>query len=186
MLKTSYKHLNTIQKGSFAEAYAKMAFTLEGFEVYTAEYDDRGVDFVIRNDKGRYFSVQVKATGKSASPFIYAERFEMSPEFLLCAVRLVEAEIPKLYLACGTDWNEGKECLHFNPSGGNAGAYYEMRFSKKFSESLERHRFENYVQRLRQSCRVAEERIEQAGAANGSQPIRSETNRTSEAAGSGG
>jgi len=52
VLKTSYKRLNNIQKGSFAEAYAKMAFTLEGFEVYTSEYDDRGVDFVVRNNDG--------------------------------------------------------------------------------------------------------------------------------------
>src|SRR5206468_5647512 len=109
MLKTSYKHLNRIQKGSFAEAYAKMAFTLEGFEVYTTEYDDRGIDFVIRNNEGRYFSVQVKATGGAVSPFIYAEKFEASSDFLLCAVRLVEGKMPEIYLARGTDWNEEKE-----------------------------------------------------------------------------
>src|SRR5438034_3501282 len=130
MLKTSYKHLNNIQKGSFAEAYAKMAFTLEGFEVYTTEYDDRGIDFVIRNKEGRFFSVQVKATGGSASPFIYAEKFEASPDFLLCAVRLVEGEMPELYLARGTDWDAEKGCLHINPGGGDAGAYYELRFSR--------------------------------------------------------
>lgn len=148
MMKTSYKHLNNIQKGSFAEAYAKMAFTLEGFEVYTTEYDDRGVDFVIRNNQGNYFSVQVKATGESANPFVYAEKFERSSEFVFCAVRLVEGEMPQLYLARGADWPEGRECLHFNPGGGNAGAYYEMRFSRKASPTLKQHCFENYIHRL--------------------------------------
>lgn len=167
MLKTSYKHLNRIQKGSFAEAYAKMAFTLEGFEVYTTEYDDRGVDFVIRNHDGKYFSVQVKATGKSANPFVYAESFHVSRDFLLCAVRLIEGEAPEIYLAAGTDWDEEKECLHFNPGGGNAGAYYELRFSKRYSESLERHRFENYVEQLRGSHPVAPQRIESGAAPNG-------------------
>ncbi len=67
-----------------------MAFTLEGFEVYTTEYDDRGIDFVIRNNEGTCFSVQVKATSASASPFMFADKFEVPSEFLLCAVRLVE------------------------------------------------------------------------------------------------
>ncbi|MEO6036022.1 MAG: hypothetical protein ABIQ35_12270 [Verrucomicrobiota bacterium] len=154
MLKTSYKHLNNIQKGSIAEAYAKMAFTLEGFEVYTSEYDDRGIDFVIRNNKGSFFSVQVKSTGPSVSPFIYAKNFEASPDFLLCAVRLIEGSTPEIYLTCGTDWNEGKECLNFNQNGGNAGAYYELRFSKVYLESLKRHKFENYVLELKVSPSV--------------------------------
>ncbi len=147
-MRTSYKHLNKVQKGSFAEAYAKMAFTLEGFEVYTTEYDDRGIDFVIRNKEGNYFSVQVKATGAAANPFIYKKKFKASSDFLLCAVRLVEDEMPEIYLARGADWNAEKECLHFNPCGGAAGAYYEMRFSIMFSESLKRHSFENYVEHL--------------------------------------
>src|SRR5205823_7409877 len=101
MLKTSYKHLNTVQKGSFAEAYSKMAFTLEGFEVYTTEYDDRGIDFVIRNEEGKFFCVQVKAVGESANPFVYADKFEATSDFLVCVVRLVEGEMPEIYLACG-------------------------------------------------------------------------------------
>lgn len=128
-----------------------MAFTLEGFEVYTTEYDDRGVDFVIRNSDGRFFSVQVKATGKSANPFILGDKFEASSDFLLCAVRLVEGNPPEIYLVRGTDWNEEQECLHFNPSGGNAGAYYELRFSKKYSESLKRYNFQNYVEQLKRT-----------------------------------
>lgn len=149
VLKTSYKHLNTVQKGSFAEAYAKMAFTLEGFEVYTTEYDDRGIDFVVRHKPGAYLSVQVKSTGVSANPFIYADNFQCSSDFLVCAVRLLEGRLPELYLARGTDWNHNKECLHINPGGGDAGPYYELRFSKKYSRSLEQHRFENYVQCLK-------------------------------------
>ena len=167
MLKTSYKHLNTVQKGSFAEAYAKMAFTLEGFEVYTTEYDDRGVDFVIRNNDGIYFSVQVKAAGESVNPFVYAEKFHVSQDFLLCAIRLIEGDVPEIYLAAGTDWDEEKECPHFNPGGGNAGAYYELRFAKRYSGSLKRHRFENYVQHLRRSHAVAPERIAPSAAGNG-------------------
>jgi len=67
MLQTSYTHLNNIQKGCFAEAYAKMAFTLEAFEVYDTEYDDRGIDFITRWPSGPFLSVQVKATDKQSA-----------------------------------------------------------------------------------------------------------------------
>ena len=126
-----------------------MAFTLEGFEVYRTEYDDRGIDFVIRNEERKYFSVQVKAVGESANPFVYADKFETTSDFLFCAVHLVEGKTPEIFLARGTDWNEEKEFLHFNPGGGKAGAYFEMRFAEKYAKSSERHRFENYVHALR-------------------------------------
>jgi len=145
MLRTTYKHLNRIQKGSFAEAYAKMAFALEGFEVYTPEYDDRGIDFLIRNGAGKHFCVQVKATCESVNPFIYADKFDDSSEFLLCAVRLVDGKAPEIYLARGSDWKVEKECLHKNLGGGKAGAYYELRFSRRYSASLSKHSFEQYV-----------------------------------------
>lgn len=158
MLKTNYKHLNNIQKGSFAEAYAKMAFTLEGFEVYTTDYDDRGIDFIVRAPVGdRYLRVQVKSTDGSANPFVYSEKFEETPEFLVCAVRLVEGQVPQVYLARGTDWKQEMDCLHFNPEGGRAGAYYEFRFARKYSESMERHKFENYVEQLRKSHPIAQQ-----------------------------
>lgn len=149
MLKKNYKHLNTVQKGSFAEAYAKMAFTLEGFEVYTTEYDDRGIDFVIRNSTGRFYSVQVKATGHSANPFISESKFIDSEDFLVCAVRLGEGSEPSIYLARGCDWSEASDCLHYNASGGSAGPYYEMRFSNKNKQALERHSFPVYVEKLK-------------------------------------
>ena len=149
MLKKNYKHLNTVQKGSFAEAYAKMAFTLEGFEVYTTEYDDRGIDFVIRNSAGRFYSVQVKATVPTVNPFIYESKFIDSEDFLVCAVRLREGSEPEIYLACGCDWGEGSDCLHHNESGGNTGPYYEIRFSDKYQQALERHSFQVYIERLK-------------------------------------
>jgi hypothetical protein len=38
-----------------------MDFTLYGFEVYSSEVDDRGIDFVVRSASGRYYDVQVKS-----------------------------------------------------------------------------------------------------------------------------
>ena len=149
MLRTSYKHLNTVQKGSLGEAYSKMAFTLEGFEVYDAEYDDRGIDFVVRNNSGRFFSVQVKATNKTANPFIKKDKFSHTDDFLFCAVRLIEGESPALFLARGSDWGSGLECLNYNADGGSDGPYYEIRFAAKYATELAELEFQRYVEKIR-------------------------------------
>jgi len=126
-----------------------MAFTLEGFEVYNTEYDDRGIDFVIRNSLGKFYSVQVKATDENSNPFIRKEKFQSSDDFMLCAVRLVENKPPSLYLALGVDWTKDTECLHFNPEGGASGPYYEMRFSNKYLDELSQHEFQIYIEKIR-------------------------------------
>jgi hypothetical protein len=38
-----------------------MEFTLAGFDVYTSEVDEKGIDFIIRKDEDRYYDVQVKS-----------------------------------------------------------------------------------------------------------------------------
>jgi hypothetical protein len=149
MLRTTYNHLNKVQKGSLGEAFSKMAFTLEGFEVYDAEYDDRGIDFVVRNSSGQFLSVQVKATDKSVNPFIKEDKFFHTDDFLFCAVRLIEGTSPTLFLARGSDWGTGLECLHFNPSGGVSGPYYEMRFAAKYETELADLEFQRYVEKIR-------------------------------------
>lgn len=147
-MRTDYSHLNTVQLGSFGEAYSKMAFTLEGFEVYDSEYDDRGIDFVVRNANGVFFEVQVKTTGANANPFIIESKFSPADTFLFCAVRVVNDSLPKLYLARGSDWQLSKACLHHNPAGGDAGAYFEMRFAKKYESDLVELEFDRYVRML--------------------------------------
>ena len=149
MLKTSYGHLNTVQKGSLGEAFSKMAFTLEGFEVYDAEYDDRGVDFVVRNSSGRFLCVQVKATDKASNPFIKEDKFRHADDFVFCAVRLIDGDSPVLYVARGSDWGSDLECLNYNPGGGSSGPYYEIRFAAKYATELTQLEFQRYIERIR-------------------------------------
>ena len=56
----NWKKLNSLQLGKYAEYYVKMEFTLYGFDVYTAEVDDKGIDFVIRRNE-KYYDLQVKS-----------------------------------------------------------------------------------------------------------------------------
>lgn len=43
-----WSRLTHLQVGRFAGYFVKMEFTLYGFDVYQAEVDDKGIDFVIR------------------------------------------------------------------------------------------------------------------------------------------
>jgi len=126
-----------------------MAFTLEGFEVYNSEYDDRGVDFVVRNNSSNFFLVQVKATDNTVNPFIRESKFDAGRDFLFCAVRMVEERPLTLYLARGSDWFAEYDCLHINADGGALGPYYEMRFASKYNNELTQFEFANYVERIR-------------------------------------
>lgn len=115
---------NNLQKGAYGEALAKIMFIQSGFLVYTPEWDDRGVDFVVRksNPNGPMYDVQVKTTvrpkkeyGKSSNesnPCIYVNDSKgpmtsvdfLKDKFLFVAVRLIDGEEPILYLARGSDW----------------------------------------------------------------------------------
>ena len=61
MERFDWKQLTTLQVGRYAEYFVKMEFTLYGFDVYQAEVDDKGIDFVIRKDNDRYHDIQVKS-----------------------------------------------------------------------------------------------------------------------------
>ena len=61
MGKYDWARLNHLQIGKYAEYFVKMEFTLHGFDVYTSEVDDRGIDFVIRKDRNFYYDIQVKS-----------------------------------------------------------------------------------------------------------------------------
>ena len=60
--------LNKQQIGKYGEYLTKMEFTKYGFDVYTAEVDDKGIDFVIRNSGDKYFDIQVKSIRRYVKP----------------------------------------------------------------------------------------------------------------------
>ena len=62
MPNTNWSELSHLQLGRYAEYYAKMEFASYGYDVYTSEVDDHGVDFVARNPvDGQYYEIQVKS-----------------------------------------------------------------------------------------------------------------------------
>ena len=85
MRKYNWNRLSRLQISRYAEYFVKMEFTLFGFEVYTAEVDDRGVDFVIRKDD-RYYDVQVKSARGFKYIFFLKDKFNPRDNLLVAIV----------------------------------------------------------------------------------------------------
>lgn len=94
----NWSRLNAPQLGRYAEYLVKMEFLLCGCDVYTAEVDDHGIDFVARTKTGNHFDVQVKSLLRSQYVFLPKDKFRIHPSNLLALVRFVDGEPPMLFL----------------------------------------------------------------------------------------
>jgi hypothetical protein len=104
MERYKWSRLNTLQVGRYAEYFVKMEFTLHGFDVYQAEVDDKGIDFVIRKGHDRYYDIQVKSSRGFNYVFFRKEYFELREGLFAAIVVLDESEPPKLFLIPATAW----------------------------------------------------------------------------------
>lgn len=83
-----------------------MAFTKLGYDVYTAEVDDKGIDFVVRKNKNEYFDIQVKAIRRPTNyVFMKKECFCPCKNLLLALIMFEEQEEePCLMLIPSEEW----------------------------------------------------------------------------------
>lgn len=56
-----WSQLNLQQVGTYTEYFVKMELTMYGFQVYTTEVDNHGIDFVARHGRGTFLEIQVKS-----------------------------------------------------------------------------------------------------------------------------
>ena len=94
MPNTKWSELSAMQLGRYAEYYAKMEFTSYGFDVYTSEVDDHGVDFIAKSKDGIYFEVQVKSVRNDNYVFISKDKIVIDKRHLVCYIRFVEDYMP--------------------------------------------------------------------------------------------
>lgn len=102
-MRHDWEKLNNLQKGSFGEHFAKMEFAMYGLLVFTAEVDDRGIDFVARNENGLHFDIQVKTITGRHYTFIYESKFYEN--LIVSLVILNQLAPPEIYLFRKDDWN---------------------------------------------------------------------------------
>ena len=96
--------LSKPQLGRYAEYLVKMELTLHGLDVYTAEVDDKGIDFIVRKDGCHYYEIQVKSSRDLTYIFFSKDKFTLSDNLFAAIVLFSDDKPPELYLIPSTVW----------------------------------------------------------------------------------
>jgi hypothetical protein len=99
-----WSKLNHLQIGRFAEYRFKMQLVLYGLDVFSSEVDDRGIDFVIRQEPSRYWDVQVKSARNLNYVFLRKDRSRIRPNLLLGLALFEDGKEPDMYLIPISRW----------------------------------------------------------------------------------
>lgn len=99
-----WSRLNHLQVGRFAEYYVKMEFALYAFEIFTSEVDDRGIDFITRQENTGFLEIQVKAVRGNNYVFMHKDKFPLCSDRLAAVVILMDNQPPELFLIPSLAW----------------------------------------------------------------------------------
>lgn len=158
-LRNSRRHawskLNKQQVGAYAEYYFKMEFTMAGFQVYSTEVDDRGIDFVVRHETGPFRQIQVKsaridALEPSAYVFMQKAKFALQSDLLLALALFYEGQEPELFLVPAERWLTPDSVFCDRPYGGNLKSKPEwgLSISRRAMPLLSDFKFDQTIERL--------------------------------------
>lgn len=153
MSRYKWSNLNNQQVGAYAEYFVKMELTMHGFQVYSTEVDDRGIDFVVRRGKGPFVQIQVKSLRGTGYVFMEKTKFELHEHVYLALGLLRENEAPELFLIPSTVWRAPNGVfVDRNYEGLKSRPEWGINVSKKADPMLQPYAFLSTIKRL-----VAEE-----------------------------
>jgi hypothetical protein len=144
-----WSDLNKLQVGKYTEYFVKMELTMHGFEVYTTEVDDRGIDFVARHEGGPFIEVQVKSIRDSGYIYMEKTKFALRDSLFLAFVLLLDGAPPNLFLIPSRVWDNpiGVFVSH-DYEGRQSSPEWGLNVSRKNMPALEPYRFESTVAKL--------------------------------------
>ena len=136
MPNTNWSKLNHLQLGRYAEYYAKMEFASYGFEVYTSEVDDHGVDFVAKlPGENRYYEVQVKSVRDYGYIYMAKSKMpELSEDRLVCYLHFIDGQLPDVFVIPATAWKNPNAVLvdrKYDKPGQKSEPEWGINISKK-------------------------------------------------------
>lgn len=145
-----WSRLNTLQVGKYSEYFVKMELTMHGFQVYSSEVDDRGIDFVARYENGPFIEIQVKSLRSTGYVFMPKKSFRLRGNLYLALVLLSENQAPDFYLIPSAAWNSPDGIFVSRDYPGlKSPPEWGLNISKKNMSALKRYRFHLALQSLR-------------------------------------
>lgn len=138
--------------GTYGEYYAKMEFASYGFDVFTSEVDDHGVDFVVKGNNG-FYEIQIKSIqATSGYVFMRKENFNINNKDLyLCLLIFEQEKLPDLFLISADEWTNENALLRsrdYDKPGQKSPPEWGINTSKKNMPLLEKYRFENVIKTM--------------------------------------
>jgi len=139
--------LTTHQLGKYAEYLVKMECTRLGLDVYTAEVDDKGIDFVLRLGPDRYVDVQVKSLRGPGYVFMRESKFEPRENLWLVFVGFPQDEAPPtIHLFPSERWLKPvPPFVHRKYEGKKSEPEYGINIAEKWMELLDEHRLDRML-----------------------------------------
>ena len=149
MPRYQWSRLNNQQVGAYTEYFVKMELTMHGFQVYSTEVDDRGIDFVARYGRGPFVQVQVKSLRGMGYVFMDKTKFDLHEHVYLALGLLRENEPPELFLIPSTVWRAPDGVfVERNYEGLKSRPEWGLNVSKKNAPMLKPHAFLSTIERL--------------------------------------
>ena len=141
--------LTHLQLGRYAEYLVKMEFVGAGFDVYSAEVDDKGIGFVLRKDETRYYDVQVKSARGLNYIFLEKNKFQLRANLLAAVVLFTEDQPPTFYLVPAITWKKPNSLfVDHDYEGRKSKPEWGLNLSKRNLPLLEEYRFDLQRQEL--------------------------------------
>ena len=108
-----WSELTPLQLGRYAEYYAKMEFASYGYEVYTSEVDDHGVDFVVKvPGTAKFYEVQVKSVRDYSYSLILKSKMPiLTSHRLVCYLHFLDDQLPDVFVIPATAWDKPNAVL---------------------------------------------------------------------------
>ena len=139
-----WSRLTHLQRGRYAEYYAKMEFTSYGYEVYSSEVDDHGVDFVVKAPSNQFLEVQVKSLMGNGYIFISESKMPtLSDSRLICYIRFEDGKDPSIFIIPSTVWNLPNEVFvyrKYDKPGQTSEPEWGINISNKNFHIIEQYR----------------------------------------------
>jgi hypothetical protein len=150
MPNTNWSKLSHLQLGRYAEYYAKMEFASYGFEVYTSEVDDHGVDFIAKKPgKNEFYEVQVKSVREYGYVYITKAKMpELSNNRLVCYLNFTDGKLPDVFIIPASAWANPNSVLVDRPydkPGQKSKPEWGIQASKKKYALLNEYKSENWL-----------------------------------------
>jgi hypothetical protein len=152
MPNTNWSKLNRLQLGRYAEYYAKMEFASYGFEVYTSEVDDHGVDFIAKAPgENKFYEVQVKSVRDYGYVFMAKSKMpELSDERLVCFLHFIDGKLPDVFVIPASAWANPNAVLvdrKYDKPGQKSEPEWGINVSKKNYDLLSEYKADSWLLR---------------------------------------